>query len=213
MFPLKMFLLGTKINHRVSTGCKAIRCNSPVSHQLHLCACTSGNLHHGASQCGRNWMLPRQPTLCVDSLCKFTFFSFYFLSFLRGKLDKECFSRPISKCWNCFRGSLMDKYQHNSEFLTENLNPLREDSILSNLILPSPYRNSTDFLFSQSTSNTHTLQPQQAWGLKVTHMPRGSGERQPKLPAKTFGPAVKWPACHKYFHGPRWAKSSTVCLL
>lgn len=62
--------------------------------------------------------------------------SLYFLSFLRQKLDKEGFSRPISKCWNCFKGSLMDNYEHNSEFLTENLNSTRKVSISSNLLLP-----------------------------------------------------------------------------
>lgn len=74
----------------------------------------------------------------AHSLCWFPlkthFFlsSLYFLSFLKEKLDKEGFSRPISKCWNCFKGSLMEKYQHNSEFLTENLNPMRKASIFSN---------------------------------------------------------------------------------
>lgn len=111
-----------------------------LSHTSH----TSVPAHLGISTMEHHIMwkkLDSPQTAC--SLCwfplKIHFFSLsslYFLSFSKEKLDKEGFSRPISKCWNCFKGSLMEKYQHNNEFSTENLNPLRKANIFSNLALP-----------------------------------------------------------------------------
>lgn len=130
-------------DQRQTTGFLLDAKPSGVTHLSHN-SYTSVPAHLGISTMEHHIMWKKSdPPQTACSLCwcplKIHFFlsSLYFLSFLKEKLDNDGFSRPISKCWNCFKGSLMEKYQHNSEFLPENLNPMRKISILSNWILPT----------------------------------------------------------------------------